>query len=121
MIHCMCDVIDATLLGDEDERGGRGKPRGAQRASRRPTQVTRCDRGMPSTEPSVTRMRPAAAIAPRRRFTCVPVVVAGAAGGTALVATDRRTTGAQVDDEGIELKIATQASIPNTATACTST
>jgi len=39
---------------------------------------------------------------------CVPVVVAGAAGGAALVATDRRTAGAQVDDEGIELKIATQ-------------
>lgn len=39
---------------------------------------------------------------------CVPVVVAGAAGGAALVATDRRTTGAQVDDEGIELKITTQ-------------
>lgn len=40
---------------------------------------------------------------------CVPVVVAGAAGGAALVATDRRTAGAQVDDEGIELKIVTQA------------
>jgi len=40
---------------------------------------------------------------------CVPVVVVGAAGGAALVATDRRTTGAQVDDEGIELKVVTQA------------
>jgi osmotically-inducible protein OsmY len=40
---------------------------------------------------------------------CVPVLVAGAAGGAALVATDRRTAGAQVDDEGIELKIVTQA------------
>jgi osmotically-inducible protein OsmY len=40
---------------------------------------------------------------------CVPVVVAGAAGGAALVATDRRTAGAQVDDEGIELKVVTQA------------
>src|SRR5215218_10742509 len=40
---------------------------------------------------------------------CIPVMVAGAAGGAALVATDRRTAGAQVDDEGIELKIATQA------------
>jgi osmotically-inducible protein OsmY len=39
---------------------------------------------------------------------CVPVVVAGAAGGAALVATDRRTTGTQVDDEGVELKIAQQ-------------
>ena len=41
---------------------------------------------------------------------CVPVLVAGAAGGAALVATDRRTAGAQVDDEGIELKVVTQAS-----------
>ena len=41
---------------------------------------------------------------------CVPVIVAGAAGGAALVATDRRTSGAQVDDEGIELKVVTQAS-----------
>ena len=40
---------------------------------------------------------------------CVPVLVAGAAGGAALVATDRRTAGAQVDDEGIELKVVTQA------------
>ena len=36
---------------------------------------------------------------------CVPVVVAGAAAGV-MVATDRRSTGAQVDDETIELKIA---------------
>jgi osmotically-inducible protein OsmY len=40
---------------------------------------------------------------------CVPAVIAVGAGGTALVATDRRTTGTQVDDEGIELKIAQQA------------
>jgi osmotically-inducible protein OsmY len=40
---------------------------------------------------------------------CVPVIVAGAAGGAALGATDRRTAGAQVDDEGIELKVVTQA------------
>jgi len=39
---------------------------------------------------------------------CVPLVVAGAAGGTALVATDRRSTGAQVDDEGVELKVLDQ-------------
>jgi osmotically-inducible protein OsmY len=32
-------------------------------------------------------------------------VVAGAAAGTALVATDRRSVGAQADDEAIELKI----------------
>jgi len=36
---------------------------------------------------------------------CVPVMVAGAVGGTALVATDRRSVGAQADDEAIELKI----------------
>jgi osmotically-inducible protein OsmY len=40
---------------------------------------------------------------------CVPVLIAGAAGGAAMVATDRRSAGAQVDDESIELKIATQA------------
>jgi len=37
---------------------------------------------------------------------CVPILVAGAVGGTALVATDRRSVGAQADDEAIELKIA---------------
>jgi len=37
---------------------------------------------------------------------CVPLVVGAAVGGTALVATDRRTVGAQADDETIELKIA---------------
>jgi len=37
---------------------------------------------------------------------CVPLVVGGAVAGTALVATDRRTVGAQADDEAIELKIA---------------
>jgi osmotically-inducible protein OsmY len=36
---------------------------------------------------------------------CVPLVVAGAVAGTALVATDRRSVGAQADDESIELKI----------------
>jgi len=40
---------------------------------------------------------------------CVPAVIAVGAGGAAMVATDRRTTGAQVDDEGIELKIVTRA------------
>src|SRR5689334_11547608 len=37
---------------------------------------------------------------------CAPLLIAGAAGGTALVVADRRSTGAQVDDEAIELKIA---------------
>lgn len=40
---------------------------------------------------------------------CVPALIVVGAGGTALVATDRRTTGTQVDDEGIELKIVNQA------------
>jgi osmotically-inducible protein OsmY len=38
---------------------------------------------------------------------CAPVIVAGAAAGTALVATDRRTAGAQLDDETIELRTTT--------------
>jgi osmotically-inducible protein OsmY len=36
---------------------------------------------------------------------CVPLVIAGAAGGAALVASDRRSAGVQLDDESIELKI----------------
>lgn len=40
---------------------------------------------------------------------CVPAVIAAGAGATAMVATDRRTTGTQVDDEGVELKINNQA------------
>jgi osmotically-inducible protein OsmY len=36
---------------------------------------------------------------------CVPLVVGGAAAGTALVAIDRRTSGAQLEDEGIELRL----------------
>ena len=39
---------------------------------------------------------------------CVPMLVAGAA-GTALVATDRRSAGAQVDDTTIEAKIGSNA------------
>jgi len=39
---------------------------------------------------------------------CVPLIVAGAA-GTALVVTDRRSTGAQLDDATIETKLATEA------------
>ena len=38
---------------------------------------------------------------------CAPVVIAAGVGATAVVATDRRSTGAQVDDESIELKITT--------------
>lgn len=35
---------------------------------------------------------------------CVPLVVGGAAVGAGLVATDRRTSGAQLDDQAIELR-----------------
>ncbi len=35
---------------------------------------------------------------------CAPLVMGGAFVGTTLVATDRRTSGAQVEDEGIELR-----------------
>ena len=35
---------------------------------------------------------------------CVPLVMGAAAGGLGLVATDRRTSGAQLDDQGIELR-----------------
>jgi osmotically-inducible protein OsmY len=35
---------------------------------------------------------------------CLPLVVGGAVVGGALVATDRRTSGAQLEDEGIELR-----------------
>lgn len=37
---------------------------------------------------------------------CVPLVLGGAAVGGALVVTDRRTSGMQVEDQGIELKTA---------------
>jgi len=35
---------------------------------------------------------------------CVPLLIGGAAAGGTLMATDRRTTGAQIEDEGIELR-----------------
>lgn len=38
---------------------------------------------------------------------CAPVIVAGAVAGGALVATDRRSAGAQLDDTTIETKVAT--------------
>ncbi len=40
---------------------------------------------------------------------CAPIIVAGAAAGTALVVADRRSTGAQVDDQSIETKAAADA------------
>jgi osmotically-inducible protein OsmY len=39
---------------------------------------------------------------------CVPAVIAVGVGGAAMVAADRRTAGAQVDDETIELKVGDQ-------------
>ena len=39
---------------------------------------------------------------------CAPIIVGGAMVGSALVVTDRRTSGTQVEDEGIELKAATR-------------
>lgn len=39
---------------------------------------------------------------------CAPVVLGGAMVGGAMVATDRRTSGTQLEDEGIELKVAKQ-------------
>ena len=39
---------------------------------------------------------------------CAPLIVGGAVIGSGLVATDRRTTGAQVEDQGIELKAASR-------------
>ena len=35
---------------------------------------------------------------------CIPLIIGGAAAGGSLVATDRRTSGAQLEDEGIELR-----------------
>jgi osmotically-inducible protein OsmY len=40
---------------------------------------------------------------------CAPVVVAAGVGAGVMVATDRRTTGSQVDDESIEFTISTEA------------
>lgn len=39
---------------------------------------------------------------------CAPLIVGGAAVGTALMATDRRTSGAQIDDETIEFRAASR-------------
>ncbi|GGY15278.1 hypothetical protein GCM10011289_18100 [Paludibacterium paludis] len=41
---------------------------------------------------------------------CVPLVAGAAVGGAALVASDRRTSGAYVDDQGIEVKLLSQLS-----------
>ncbi len=46
----------------------------------------------------------AAALLSTALTACVPLVVGGAVAGGSLVVTDRRTSGAQLEDEGIELR-----------------
>ncbi len=41
---------------------------------------------------------------------CAPLVIGGIAAGTAIVATDRRTTGAQLDDKTIQVRVANELS-----------
>ena len=50
----------------------------------------------------------AAALAVGSLTACVPLVIGGAVAGGSLVATDRRTSGAQLEDEGIELRSASR-------------
>jgi osmotically-inducible protein OsmY len=47
----------------------------------------------------------AAALAASLLPACAPLVIGGIAAGTAIVATDRRTTGAQFDDASIQLRL----------------
>jgi osmotically-inducible protein OsmY len=56
--------------------------------------------------PEAWWLRPVAAalLAVSGLSACVPLVVGGAAAGGTLVVTDRRTSGAQLEDEGIELR-----------------
>jgi osmotically-inducible protein OsmY len=56
-----------------------------------------------STHRLVLTLTAAAALA-TALSACVPLVVGGAAVGAGLVATDRRTSGAQLDDQAIELR-----------------
>ena len=41
---------------------------------------------------------------------CAPLIVGVVVAGTALVATDRRTTGSQLDDQTIQLRVANELS-----------
>lgn len=61
---------------------------------------------MKTTRPLVSLLLASAALT--TLSACAPLVVVGAVGGTAMVATDRRTTGTQVEDQGIELKAASR-------------
>lgn len=56
--------------------------------------------------PSLFRTALAAALAAATLAGCAPLLVGGAAVGTALMVTDRRSSGAQIDDEAIELRSA---------------
>ena len=57
----------------------------------------------PSVASRLTRCLLAATLAGASLSACIPLLVGGAAGG-ALMASDRRTSGAQLEDEGIELR-----------------
>ena len=52
---------------------------------------------------------------------CAPLLIGGAVVGGAMMATDRRTSGAQVEDQAIELKAMNRAARSRSATAATST
>jgi osmotically-inducible protein OsmY len=54
--------------------------------------------------PSLAAKAAAFALAAATLAGCAPLVIGGAAVGTALVVTDRRSSGAQIDDETIELR-----------------
>jgi osmotically-inducible protein OsmY len=55
---------------------------------------------------SVVRMTALGVVLATALSACAPVVVGGAMVGSALLASDRRTAGAQVEDEGLEVKAA---------------
>ncbi len=53
----------------------------------------------------LSRVLVVAALAASALPACAPLVIGGIVAGTAIVATDRRTTGAQVDDTTIQLRL----------------
>lgn len=61
---------------------------------------------MNKTLPSLLRNALLASVAVATLAGCAPLLVGGAAVGTALMVTDRRSSGAQIDDEAIELRSA---------------
>ena len=89
----------------EPRRARRGPPRSAIRRVKDCAADARARRASGSAAALLTF-----ALAAQTALTgCVPAAIAVGAGGAAMVATDRRTTGTQVDDEGVELKIVTRA------------